>query len=437
MVTRGAGKSTKQRRSLPEVVVIGAGPAGLMAAGHAAAAGAKVRLLEGEKQPGQKLMLTGRRRCNLTNTLPLSEFLDGYGPNGSFLHNAYHRFFSTDLTGFLAGIGVKTAVERGGRIYPAHGGAETVLRALLRFAKSSGAQILTGKRANRLVQVGGGFIVSGSDFEFDAEQVILATGGASYSRTGSRGDGYRLAEKLGHRIQPLRPALVPVICSDTFIPRLASLRLRNVGLSFRDRGSKTLRSFGEVHFTTFGISGPAVFPVSKRIGELTASQPLPLVINLKPALDEKTLEARLLREFAAGGARPLEEVMTGLLPRQLIPVFLGVAMVSAAVPAAEVRGPVRQAILHHLFDFKVTATGTLPLEKGMVTAGGVSLREVDPVTMESRRVPGLFFCGEILDRDGNTGGFNLQAAFSTGFLAGGSAAGSPTPGGRKRQRKKT
>jgi predicted Rossmann fold flavoprotein len=377
-----------------------------------------VLLLEGGDRPGRKLVLTGRRRCNLTNTLPLEQFLEAYGPNGRFLRNAYSRFFSDQLVAFLAEIGVTTTVERGGRIYPAQGGADGVRKALAAYASSAGARLETGCRAVSLKRRGDVFRVGGEGFNAAAERVILATGGASWPQTGSRGDGYALARSLGHTVTALHPALVPLRCSQAFLPRLKGLRLRNVLLSFRPPGKKKREFFGEVHFTDFGISGPAVFHASGEIGRLAKKRPLPVEINLKPALERATLEKRLLREFAAAGGGKLSEVFERILPRQLIPVFLQVAGVAPDTPAAEVSRKARKEILSRLQSFPLTVTGTLPLERGMVTAGGVRLAEVNPATMESRIVPGVFFCGEILDVDGTTGGFNLQAAFSTGILAG-------------------
>jgi predicted Rossmann fold flavoprotein len=394
-----------------------------MAAGTAAEAGAEVALLEAGDRPGRKLLLTGKGRCNLSNTLPLERFLEGFGANGTFLRNGCHRFFSAELREFLAGLGVETAIERGGRIYPAHGGAAAVRDALAAWVRRGGARLLAHRRVARIAcEPGGGFLVAGEGFAEPATRVVLAVGGASYPQTGSRGDGYRIAAALGHAIVPPRPALVPVVCREAWFKRLAGLRLRNVRLVARPDGGPSLESFGEVHATPFGISGPAVFPVSGRIGALAAAAPVTLAIDLKPALDAQTLVARLERELAAP-ARTLAAALATLLPRQLVPVFLEVAALDGATPAARVGRAARERVLGLLRAFPCTAVGTLPVSQGMATAGGVDLREVHPVTMESRRVPGLFFAGEVLDLDGDTGGYNLQAAFTTGRLAGLAASG--------------
>jgi predicted Rossmann fold flavoprotein len=416
-------KGSVRPAAATDVAVVGGGPAGLIAASEAASVSAAVILLEEGESPGRKLLLTGKRRCNITNTLPLGEFLETYGPGGRFLRNAYSRFFSDDLTLFLKSIGVETARERGGRIYPSQGGAVEVLEALRRALTGAGAELRTDSRVTRLTATtDGGFRLGGEGFSLGARKVVLATGGASFPQTGSRGDGFRLARRLGHRIVEPRPALVPVRCTDKFLPRLAGLRLRNVSLTLLPRGKKRIVFSGEVHFTDFGISGPAVFPASQTIGRLTGKDSLPMTIDLKPSLKPKTLEARLLRELTAGGRRTLAGVMESLLPRQLLPVFIEAAGASPEMRAGEVDRTLRRRILTLLQAFPLTAAGTLSVEKGMVTAGGVDLKEVAPATMESRLAPGLYFGGEILDIDGPTGGFNLQAAFSTGFLAGRNAA---------------
>jgi len=402
-----------------DVIVVGGGPAGLMAAGTAAGAGATVTLLEGEERPGKKLLVTGKGRCNLTNTLPLERFLEGFGRNGAFLRNGFHRFFSGELRSFLAGIGVETAVERGGRVYPASGGAAAALDALVAWARSLGVAFVAGRRVKAIAaEDAGGLVVSGGGPPLRAARVVIAAGGASWPQTGSRGDGAAIAAALGHRIVPLRPALVPVVCREAFVRQLSGVKLRNVRLTVRPAQGRAEASFGEVHFTPFGISGPAVFPPSRRIGELAKGGPVPLAIDFKPALDEAKLDARLRRELELPGRADVGEVLASLLPRRLVPVFLEVAGLDAGFPAARVGRETRRRIASLLQAFPLTATGTLPIEKGMVTAGGVDLREVDPGTMASRVVPGLYFAGEVLDLDGDTGGYNLQAAFTTGRLAG-------------------
>lgn len=405
------------------MVVIGAGPAGLMAAGEAAGGGAAVTLLDGEDRPGKKLLLTGKGRCNLSNTLPLEQFLEGFGANGAFLRNACHRFFSGELRKFFAAIGVETAIERGGRIYPAQGGAAAVLDALLAWVGNRGVRVLVRRRVTRVARdPDGQFLVAGAGFAERADRVVLAVGGASYPQTGSRGDGYRIAAALGHHVVAPRPALVPVVCRETFFKLLAGLKLRNVKLVAHPPGHPVISSFGEVHATPFGISGPAVFPVSATIGALAATSPVPLLINLKPGLTAATLEARVEREMNSLARRTTAAALATLLPRQIVPVFLEIAGLDGSLAAVQAGRAARSRIRELLQAFPCTAVGTLPIAQGMATAGGVDLGEVHPVTLGSRLVPGLFFAGEVLDLDGDTGGYNLQAAFTTGHLAGKAAA---------------
>ncbi len=409
--------------NLLRVIVIGAGPAGLMAAGAAAGGGAVVTLLDGEDRPGKKLLLTGKGRCNLSNTLPLERFLEGFGENGVFLRNACHRFFSKELREFFAGIGIETAIERGGRIYPARGGAAAVRHALLAWVEKLGVELLTRRRVMSVTRDHDGrFLVAGAGFAQRADRVVLAVGGASYPQTGSRGDGYRIAASLGHRIVPPRPALVPIVCREPFFKRLAGLKLRNVRLVAQPPGRPAIEAFGEVHATPFGISGPAVFPVSAAIGALAAAAPVPLLINLKPGLAAATLAARVEREMNSLASRTTAAALATLLPRQLIPVFLESAGLNGSQVAAQAGRAARVKIRELLQAFPCTAVGTLPIAQGMATAGGVDLRDVQPVTLESRLDPGLFFAGEVLDLNGDTGGYNLQAAFTTGHLAGKAAA---------------
>jgi len=405
------------------VIVIGGGPAGLMAAGEAAGAGAAVTLFDGEDRPGKKLLLTGQGRCNLSNTRPLEEFLEGFGANGVFLRNACHRFFSGQLREFFAGIGVQTAIERGGRIYPEQGGAAAVLDALLAWVRKRGVLVLTRRRVTTVArEPDGTFLVAGAGFTARADRVVLAVGGASYPQTGSRGDGYRIAAALGHHIVAPRPALVPVVCREPFFRRLAGLQLRNVRLIALPPGRPAFESFGEVHATPFGISGPAVFPLSASIGALAAASPVPLLIHLKPGLDATAIAARVEREMNSRASRSTAAVLATLLPRRLIPVFLEIAGLDGSLAAVQAGRAARVRIRELLQAFPCTAVGTLPIAQGMATAGGVDLREIQPVTMGSRLVPGLFFAGEVLDLDGDTGGYNLQAAFTTGHLAGQAAA---------------
>jgi len=422
------------------VIVIGAGPAGLMAAGQAAEQGATVLLLEKMDRPGRKLRITGKGRCNLTNVAPLSDFVAHFGPNGRFLRQAFSRFFTPDLVAFLEGLGVPTVTERGGRVFPASQEATDIVDALLRWVRDRGVTLRTRSPVERLlvegervtgVRIAGNQVSSEkpgfSDSErlYRADAVIVATGGASYPATGSTGDGYRLAESVGHTVVPIRPALVPLETAGDVAPRLQGLSLRNVAVRLWVDGKKQGELFGEMLFTHFGLSGPTVLSLSRQtIDALRLGQSVRLSIDLKPALDERKLDARLLRDLDAHGKQQFRTLLKGLLPRKLIPVCLDLTGIPPEKLAHQITAQERKRLRAWLKDFRLQVTGHRSFREAIITAGGVDTREVDPRTMASRLVEGLYFAGEVLDVDADTGGYNLQAAFSTGWLAGRSAAGS-------------
>ncbi|MCD4687632.1 MAG: NAD(P)/FAD-dependent oxidoreductase [Anaerolineae bacterium] len=408
-----------------DIIVIGAGAAGLLAAGQAAYYGARVLLIEKMAQPGRKLRITGKGRCNITNSVPLDEFIPHFGPNGRFLYSAFHQFFNVDLLDFLTELGVQTVTERGGRVFPVSHDAGEVVTALAEWIRSLGVTLWTGTAVQELViaedRVQGVTLTNGRTHH--AHAVIIATGGASYPGTGSTGDGYRLAESAGHTIVPVRPALVPLDTAGDVAARLEGLSLRNVNVSLLVDGVKTAEGFGEMIFTRHGVSGPIILTLSKRaVDALRTQQRVRLSIDLKPALDEAILDARLLRDFDAQGKRQFHTLLKGLLPRTLIPVCLDLVGIPPEKPAAQITAKERHKLRRWLKDFYLDVTGHRPLAMAIVTAGGVALDEVDPRTLESRRAGGLYFAGEVLDFDADTGGYNLQAAFSTGWLAGQSAA---------------
>jgi hypothetical protein len=412
------------------IVVIGGGPAGLMAGGQAALAGASVTVLEKMPQPARKLRLTGKGRCNLTNIAPLPEFIGHFGPSGVFLRQALARFFSEDLVAFFEALGVGLVTERGGRVFPESGRAIEVADALVRWARQAGvtlrprspvaALLVDGGRA-RGVRVGG--VGHGND-EIPADAVILATGGASYPATGSTGDGYRLARTAGHTIVPARPALVPLVTAGDLARRLQGLSLRNVTARVIVDGRRRAEAFGEMLFTHFGLSGPIILTLSRTVGDaLQDRRRVEISIDLKPALDSKQLDERLRRDIGEHGRQSYRVLLGGLLPRTLIPVCIDLTEIDPEKPGNQLVAPERMRLRDWLKDFRLPVTGHRSWEEAVVTAGGVDTREVDPRTMESRIVAGLHFAGEVLDIDGDTGGYNLQAAFSTGWLAGRAAAG--------------
>ena len=406
------------------IVVIGGGAAGLMAAGQAREAGADTLLLEKMKRPGRKLCITGKGRCNITNIADVTDSISHFGRTGPFLRQAFSRFFNTDLMDFLKGHGLELVTERGGRVFPASGRASDVLAVLLQWLEGCGVEIRHASVVEKLMIREGqitGVVSHGRAFPCDA--VILATGGASYPATGSTGDGYRLAISAGHSVVPIRPALVPLETSGDVAGKMAGLTLRNINVRMLVSGKKRKEAFGEVVFTRFGISGPVTLTLSgEAVDAMRDGHKTVFSIDLKPALDQKKLDARLLRDFASRGKEPFVSVLRGLLPREMIPVCLDATQIRPQHTAGSISATERRRLRTWLKDFRLEVTKPRPLTEAIVTAGGVNTREVDPRTMESRLTRGLFIAGELLDIHADTGGYNLQAAFSTGWLAGRCAA---------------
>jgi len=406
------------------LVVAGGGAAGLMAAGQAALLGANVVVLEKMQRPGRKLCITGKGRCNLTNVAPLPEFLGHFGPTGPFLRQAFHQFFTPELLEFFRELGLTVVTERGGRVFPASGKAPEVLAVFEQWLERCGVPIRTGVTVDHLcIEHGALTGVSCGGTAIACNALILAAGGASYPFTGSSGDGYRLAEEAGHRIVPIRPALVPLITKGNLAALMEGLQLRNIMVRLFIDGKKRAEAFGELTFMEFGLSGPVILTLSGRIVDaLREGREVVLLLDLKPALDEKKLDARLVRDFELRRLEPIADVLRGLLPKEMV----GVALEEIALPperlAGTIRSEERRRLRHWLKNFRLQITGHRPLAEAIVTAGGVDTREVDPRTMASRLVQGLYFAGEVLDIQADTGGYNLQAAFSTGWLAGRSAA---------------
>lgn len=421
--------------------MVGGGAAGLMAAGQAAEMGVKTLLLEKKPQPGCKLRITGAGRCNLTNVALLSDFITHFGPNGRFLRQTFARFFTSDLVDFLENLNVRTVTERGGRVFPVGGQAQDVVDAMVRWIRECGVMLRTRSPVGRLLvdeeRVIGVEVSrasspkrrnsAGSDPEparYAADSVIVATGGASYPDTGSTGDGYRLAKSVGHTILPIRPALVPLETAGELATRLQGLSLRNVKVQMWTEERKQTEVFGELLFTHFGLSGPIILSLSRQVVDaLHLNRRVDLSIDLKPALDDRKLNLRLLRDLEAHGKQKFRTLLKALLPKKLIPVCTDLTGISPDKLGHQITVDERKRLRMWLKDFRLQVIGYRPLAEAIITAGGVDTREVDPRTMESRLVKGLYFAGEVLDLDADTGGYNLQAAFSTGWLAGQSAAG--------------
>ncbi|MFC1799531.1 NAD(P)/FAD-dependent oxidoreductase [Candidatus Eisenbacteria bacterium] len=408
-----------------QVIVVGGGAAGLMAAGQAAQLGAETLLVEKMSRPGRKLRIAGKGRCNLTNVALLPEFIAHFGRNGRFLRQAFSGFFTAELAAFFEELGVPTVTERGGRVFPASGEAQDVVDALVSWAGKCGATFATRSPVECLVvergRVVGVQMARGRVFHGGA--VIVATGGASYPASGSTGDGYRLAESVGHTIVPIRPALVPLETAGDLAPRLQGLSLRNVTVRMRVDSKRRAEAFGDMLFTDTGLSGPIILSLSRQVVDaLRLGHKVTLSIDLKPARNERELEARLLRELAANGKKKFRTLLKGLLPAKLIQVCADLTGIPPDKVAHQITAAERKRLRMWLKDFRIEVTGYRPFTEAIITAGGVDTREVDPRTMASRLVKGLYFAGEVLDVDADTGGYNLQAAFSTGWVAGRSAA---------------
>lgn len=403
-----------------QVLVIGGGPAGMMAAGQAAAHGASVTLLEKNDRLGRKLALTGKGRGNLTNTADLEDFIAQYPGNGAFLYGPLYRFTNDDVCRFFHSLGVPTVEERGGRVFPASQQAKDLVAALEKFCLQAGVRILRGRRVTGLLAGEKGILGAACGSErLEAEAVILATGGASYPATGSTGDGYRLAAAVGHTIVPPRPALVPLLTKETWAHELAGLTLKNVTATLLADGRRLAEEFGEMLFTHDGVSGPIILTVSRQAAQAAERGQLTQIrLNLKPALAEEQLDARLQRDFAKYRRKQFKNSLHDLLPKRMIAPVVQLAQIPPELPVNQITKEQRRQLAAVLTGLTLTVTGTRPLAEAIVTAGGVATTEINPATMESKIIPGLFFAGEVIDVDGNTGGYNLQAAFSTGYVAG-------------------
>ena len=412
-------------RSMNKVVVVGAGVAGLMAAIRAAECGAHVTLLEKMDRVGLKMGITGKGRCNLTNAAPIVDFIEKTPGNGRFLYSAYQKFSNQDLLSLLGSWGLETVTERGGRVFPKSEDAQEVRHLFMKKLSAAGVDLHLEEPVRSVMQADGHVTgVRTARGTYAADAVIVTTGGASYPRTGSTGDGYRMAEALGHTIRTIRPALIPFVCKETYCKELQGLSLKNVTLSVTAGGRRKAVQMGEMLFTHFGVSGPIVLMLSDAVSLwLSQGHAVTAEINLKPALSEETLDARILRDLETHRAKQMKNALVDLLPQRLIQVILRLSDIPEDLPAASLSKHLRINLRYSLQHMPLTVTATRPLEEAIVTAGGVSVKEVEAATMASKLVQGLYFAGEVLDIHAYTGGYNLQAAFSTGFVAGTSAAG--------------
>ena len=405
------------------VAVIGGGAAGMMAAATAAEYGATVTLYERNDRFGKKLRITGQGRCNVTNDCTMEEFLANVPRNPRFLYAALSAFSTEDTKAHFEALGVPLKTERGRRVFPVSDKAADIVVAMEKYCRDLGVEMVNRRVSGLAVEEGQikGIKINGQIEEYDA--VIVCTGGRSYPLTGSDGDGYRFAEQAGHTIVPLRPSLVPIVCAGNTCSRMQGLSLKNVTLRMVDtqNGKTVYEEFGEMMFTHFGITGPLVLSASAHVPDLAPGR-YEAQIDLKPALDEKTLNDRILSDFSKEINKNFENSLDALLPRKMIPPVIEASGIDPLKKVHSVTREERHALIECLKCFKIRPTGFRPIDEAIITSGGVSVKEVTPKTMESKLVSGLYFAGEILDVDAYTGGYNLQIAFSTARLAGMHAA---------------
>jgi len=405
-----------------KLVVIGGGAAGMMAAICAARKGASVTLLEPNERLGKKLNITGKGRCNVTNDCGRDELIAHVPRNGKFLYSAFSRWDGRDTMAFFEALGVPLKVERGRRVYPVSDRAFDVSGALERELRRRHVELVRERAAALIVRDGAVRGVKGERVSYSADAVVVATGGVSYPATGSTGDGYYFAKQVGHTILPPRGSLVPLTSDDPDCPAMQGLSLRNVTLTVRNRRNKAVFSeLGELLFTHFGVSGPLVLSASAHMRDFEKDS-YRLCIDLKPALDEKKLDERLLRDFAERSNQRFDNVLGALVPRSMIPVMVRRTGIPADTRANAVTKEQRRRLLDVLKRFEIAVTGTREVKEAIVTSGGVKVSEVDPNTMASKLAEGLYFAGEVLDVDAYTGGYNLQIAWATGKAAGEAAA---------------
>ena len=412
-----------------DTLIIGAGAAGLMAGIQAARRGRRVLILEKMDRPGRKLLITGKGRCNVTNCCTVEEFMGNVLTNRRFLYSCLNALNPYEVMGFFEECGIPLKVERGERVFPVSDHASDIVDALVQQAKDSGCRITQACAHSLLLEADEGGrsrvcgIVTEDGQEIRSDAVIVATGGKSYPMTGSTGDGYRLARQAGHRVTPLRPSLIPIVCEEKLCRDMMGLSLKNVTLTVVDTasGKEVFSELGEMLFTHFGVSGPLMLSASAHLRRWDKEQ-YTLSIDLKPALDEQKLDARILRDVGENPNRDMANILSGLVHRSMVPVLLRRLALPEGEKANSLTKEQRRRLVQELKHFTVSLTGPRPVAEAIVTAGGIKVGEVVPNTMASKLVEGLYFAGEVLDVDAYTGGFNLQIAWATGYLAGLSAA---------------
>ena len=409
---------------MSKVLIIGGGAAGMMAAAFAAKNGNRVEVFEKNEKLGKKLFITGKGRCNITNAADLEDFFSAVTSNPKFLYSAFYSFTNEQVISFFEELGVKTKVERGGRVFPVSDHSSDVIQALKNEMERLGVKINLNAEVKELITeksstgetVNGIRLVSGKKISGDA--VIVATGGISYPSTGSTGDGYRFARRCGHKVSELSPSLVPMEVKEWYAGELMGLSLRNIEIRITDGKKKLYQEFGEMLFTHYGVTGPVILSASSVVGKKLKDTELTLHIDLKPALTEEQLDKRVLREFETNHNRQFKNAVDSLFPSKLRPVIVELSGIPEEKKVHEITKEERLRFVRLIKDFTMTLTGLRGYNEAIITKGGVSVKEIDPGTMESKLIKGLYFAGEVLDLDAMTGGYNLQIAWSTGYLAG-------------------
>ena len=415
-----------------KVVIVGGGAAGMLAGISASDGNNEVTILEKMNTLGKKLRITGKGRCNITNAADIKEFISNIPGNGKFLYSVFQNFTNEDIINLLKKEGLETKVERGNRVFPVTDNAQSVIDALYRILKKQKVKILTNAKVEDIIVknsevIGVKYIVDNAEQIMEADKIIIATGGASYKATGSTGDGYEIAKKYGHTINTIKPGLVPLECYEkNLCKELQGLSLKNISIKLKDKekNKEIYEDFGEMMFTHFGVTGPVIISSSshlvryKNIEELFKNKNIELSIDLKPALSKEKLDLRIRRDFEEFKNKKFKNSLDKMLPQKLIEPIINLSKIDGEKKVNEITKEERNYLGEIIKNFKFTISSFRPIEEAIITAGGISVKEIDPKSMESKIVKNLYFAGEIIDVDGYTGGFNLQIAFSTGFVAG-------------------
>ena len=406
-----------------KIGIVGGGAAGLLAAAFAAQNGAQVTLFEKNDFVGKKLMITGKGRCNVTNNCSVSEFIENTPTNPRFMYTAINSFTPQDTMNLFESLGVKLKTERGNRVFPESDKSIDIVNALKKFAHNSGVKIIFERVTDVIESDGVAVGIKTDRKKYTFDKIIVCTGGKSYPRTGSTGDGYKFCNSLGLEVTPLYPSLVPFEISEPWCKSLQGLALKNIAIKIIDseNGKCVYSDFGELLFTHFGLSGPVILSASSHIRKITSGR-YKIKIDLKPALDEKTLDARLLSDFSKNKNRDFINSLDKLMPQKLIPVFVNLSGIESDRKVNTITKTERKTVLDLLKSLELTIKGTRPIDEAIITSGGLSIKELNPKTMESKKIKNLYFAGEIIDVDAYTGGFNLQIAFSTAYVAAMSAS---------------